>query len=340
MTNLLLTLDYELFNGLNGGTVRNCMIVPTQELCKVIDKYNFKATFFVDACFLLQLAKFSKDFPELLEDWNSITSQLKLLSNNGHNIELHLHPNWSNAVYKDGKWQSRIDDYKLSDMPKHLMSSLFTEGCSLLESIIGVRPKAFRAGAYCIQTIDNINDLLSRNNICIDSSVFRNRVSKTEKWEWYDYSKLPKEYSYYFDSDVCLKQENGQLLEVSIPSYRISIFRLLRYKLLASKIESKYIKPWGDGKTSIGGALLPRHKRFIYKIRRFCSPSYVPASIDGVNAFYLDYLFHKEIRSNGEYFMIMGHPKLFTPVSLSQLDSFLKKNASRYNNITISDFKC
>jgi len=40
--NILITLDYELFNGEKSGSVNNSLITPMQELLKVLDKYNFK----------------------------------------------------------------------------------------------------------------------------------------------------------------------------------------------------------------------------------------------------------------------------------------------------------
>lgn len=334
---VLLTLDYELFNGLEGGSVQNCMIKPTEELCKVLDIYDFRATFFVDVCFLLRLKCLKSENENLEHDWDAITSQLRNLSDKGHDIELHIHPNWYRASYDNGKWISALEDYKLSDIPKVIAQKLFKEGVQLLEEITGKRPISFRAGAYCLQTFDNYSDTFKENGIIIDSSVFRNRRSKTEKWEWYDYSTIPADYHYSFTDDVCKVQADGSHVEVSIPSYKMSALQYLYYKYKTKKIHSSLFKKWGDGKTSIGGALLPWPKRMMRRVLRLVSPHLVAASIDGTNVNFLNHLYNKE-QTNGEYFLIMGHPKLLTPYSINGFGDFLRKNKDSIQNITIDSF--
>ena len=334
---VLLTLDYELFNGLEGGTVQNCIIKPTEKLCEVLDKYNFKATFFVDVCFLLRLQKLRAENIELEKEWDDIIKQLTWLSMRGHDLELHIHPNWYRSSYNNGVWSSVIEDYKLSDIPKDVVSEIFNNGAKLLEEITGKRPVAFRAGAYCLQTLDNYSDTFRKNGIIIDSSVFRNRSAKTDKWEWYDYTSIPEEYHYSFSDDVCKKQENGCHIEVSIPSYRMSAVHYLCYKYKTRKVNSSLLTKWGDGRTSIGGTLLPWSQRILNRIKRTISSHLVPASIDGTSVSYLNYLFKRE-QKNGDYFLIMGHPKLLTPYSISGLADFLKNNKETIENVTIDSF--
>ena len=334
---VLLTLDYELFNGLEGGTVQNCIIKPTEKLCEVLDKYNFKATFFVDVCFLLRLQVLKAENFELEKDWGAIVKQLTWLSNRGHDLELHIHPNWYRSSFQNGLWSSVIEDYKLSDIPKDVAARIFKNGALLLEEITGKKTVAFRAGAYCLQTFDSYSDTFKDNGIKIDSSVFRNRSAKTDKWEWYDYTSIPAEYSYLFSDDVCKKQEKGCYVEVSIPSYRMSAVQYLGYKYKTGKMPASLLKRWGDGKTSIGGALLPWPQRIMNRIKRTISSRLVSASIDGTSVSYLDSLYKKE-QKNGDYFLIMGHPKLLTPYSISGLADFLRNNIESIENVTIDSF--
>ena len=330
----ILTLDYELFNGEVGGTVSNCIIKPTEELCKVLDKYCCKATFFVDVCFLLRLKNLQKEYDELKGDWIAVTQQLKWLASNGHDIELHIHPNWYRATYKDGIWTPYLNDYKLSDIPQTVSAAIFKEGIQLIEDITGKRPVAFRAGAYCIQTYDQYAYTFKENSIKIDSSVYRNRSSKTERWEWYDYTSIPKVYKYRFAEDVCVEDNNGGYIEVSIPSYKMNVLQYFHYKIIDRRVQQSLLQKWGDGKTSIGGTLLPWPQRILSKIKRSFMPHFVPASIDGGNVNYLELLYRRELK-NGEYFLIMGHPKLLSPYSISCLDAFLNNNINTMEFVTI-----
>ena len=331
---IILTLDYELFNGKQSGSVQNCLLKPTNELIKVLDRHEFKATFFVDVCFLLKLKSLSSGFLELERDWKAVYSQIKQLSDNGHDIELHMHPNWHRATYSDGVWSSNVDDYKLSDMPVNAANSFFRDGIELLSSIIEKPIRAFRAGAYCLQTYKQYPDIFRNYGIEIDSSVFRYRSAKTEKWEWYDYTKIPSEYTYRFDNDVCEKVNSGSFCEVSIPNYRVShLSKVLT--LVQRREDNELTRPWGDGKSSVGGALYSKPKKYLSKVINFMKPQYRVASIDGLAADFLKALYKEEKKRGGSYFMVMGHPKLFTPRSLNDFDIFLTDMEGKYHNKTI-----
>lgn len=334
MTDILLTLDYEMCNGISSGTVQNCLITPTEELLKVLDKHNFKATFFVDTCFLNRLKKETELHSELLVDYNKIINQLKRLSENGHDLQLHLHPNWYNAIYEGGKWTSIMDDYKLSDMPSNIIDEMFQDGIGLLQSISCKPVIAFRAGAYCIQTFKDFHKTFAKYGIKIDSSVNRNRKAMTEKWEWFDFTDIPSKYFYRFSSDVSRCEENGPLIEISIPNYRLSLFTnyINRFKTKQSKFSTK---PWGDGSSSVGGALYGGVKRFWIKLFAHFRPIYACASIDSTGANYLNYIFEKE-NNSCNYMLIMGHPKCLTQFSLNRFDMFLRKHKGAYSNKTIS----
>lgn len=334
MTDILLTLDYEMCNGISSGTVQNCLITPTEELLKVLDKHNFKATFFVDTCFLNRLKKETELHSELLVDYYKIINQLKRLSEDGHDLQLHLHPNWYNAIYEGGKWTSIMDDYKLSDMPSKIIDELFKDGIKLLQSISGKPVIAFRAGAYCIQTYKEFHKTFSKFGIKIDSSVNRNRKAETEKWEWFDFTDIPSKYSYRFSSDVTKYDENGSLVEISIPNYRLSYFMKYIY-CFKSKLSKISTRPWGDGSSSVGGALYGGAKRFWVKLIAHCRPIYTCASIDSTGANYLNYIFERE-KISGNYMLVMGHPKCLTQYSLNRFDEFLRNQKGTYNSKTIS----
>lgn len=333
---LLITLDYELYNGKYGGSIENCIIKPTWEFLKVLDKYSVKATFFVDTVFLNRLLVLKEQNSSLENDWKSIQQQLSYLHAHGHDLQLHLHPQWYHATYEDEKWQSVLSDYKLSDMPRPVVAEMFDKGVSLLNSINNHKTVAYRAGAYCIQTLDDYHEFFLKNGLKIDSSVNRNMSSKTPDHQWYDYTNIPKSYIYHFEDDVTKEKEGGVFLEVSIPSYRMSklndvINHIRRYFNNDSKTT------WGDGVGSIGH-YEKKKDRLWHKLTSRLHPMRVVASIDGCGAESLDNIFKKEKAREGEYIMIMGHPKSFTPYSLRLLDKFLAKRQEELESFIIRDF--
>ena len=95
-----LSFDYELFFGSDTGTVDNCMIKPTAQLMDLAKKHNVPLIFFVDAGYLFHLKNhFNHDACKL--DFDKISTQLKQLSEAGHEIALHVHPHWEDSFFKD-----------------------------------------------------------------------------------------------------------------------------------------------------------------------------------------------------------------------------------------------
>ena len=154
--NIIITLDYELFLNDITGTVNNCLIKPMQEIQKICEKHDFKLTIFVDAAYLYRLTELKKDYPALEEDYKNTVDNIKWLAKLGHDIQLHIHPQWYYSNYNGKEWILDWDHYKLSDMPRDYAFEVFGKSKELLDSIIEYKTTLFRAGGYSIQDFDTI----------------------------------------------------------------------------------------------------------------------------------------------------------------------------------------
>lgn len=92
--NIYITLDYELFFGKHSGSVENCIIKPTEALLKIVNPLKIKFTCFVDVGYLVKLEEQKEKYTQLKKDYQKITAQIKNLANQGHGMELHIHPHW------------------------------------------------------------------------------------------------------------------------------------------------------------------------------------------------------------------------------------------------------
>lgn len=319
---VLVTLDYELFNGKEGGTVTNCLIKPMEALSSIIDKHNIKITVFVDACFLLRLKELKEDDHIIKEDWDKVSENLRNLVETGHSIQLHLHPQWLKANAIDGRWYSDLSLYKLSDLSETESLELFKKGCSIIEEVTGVKPIAFRAGDYCAQTFKGLPQALRGNGIIIDSSVLRGKSSKNKR-EWFDYSNIPDEYIYKFYNSVDVKDDDGTFLEISIPTYPHSLIGIYYRKKKIGKLGER-TKTWGDGTSSTGTQLMSCQEKAMHILHLLTRSNRMSASVDGISATYLDEIYRTEKKKKAPYMLIMGHPKTFTPFYLDLFDSFLE----------------
>ena len=98
---IALTLDYELF-GNGSGDMFEDVIYPTEEILTIYDKTNVKSTIFFEVV----------EYWKLREAWDAgnkmgykkdpalaMKDQIIKAFQKGHDIQLHIHPQWLNAKY-------------------------------------------------------------------------------------------------------------------------------------------------------------------------------------------------------------------------------------------------
>lgn len=326
--NIYITLDYELFMGAKTGTPMNCLIRPMKALCSIAEKHNVKFNVFVDAAYLLRLKNIVGG-----GDYQLVSKHIRYLEEQGHDVELHFHPQWLYSEYKDGHWDMNLEIYKISEMQEGHILQKFKEAKELLDSLIGRRTIAFRAGGYSLNSYPKYIQLFRDNDLFIDSSVLgRNKVDS--QFQSYDYSTSPMKCSWRFSSDVCIEDPKGSFYEYPIStSPKISGFKYYLHKRrLSRQFGNNCI--FGDG---FGiGLYQNKLSRFLSLFRSLLIGKSIPASIDGILSQDLTHIYNlcrKESRSN---MVIIGHPKNASEKSLKQLDDFLALVAS---NDTVTTFK-
>lgn len=316
---IYLTLDYELFLGDKVGTVDNCLIKPTERLIGILNKYDAKATFFVDAAYLYRLCELKSDEQGLSADYDKIVQQLKWLVKNGHDMQLHIHPQWYNASYIEGKWQLTATYYKLSDLSEQDAYSLFRRSKDLLESITEKPVMAYRAGGYSIQTFQGVSRLFKEAGILVDSSALSKKKSPDGP-QVYDYSRVAPGDIYRFNEDIATKEENGMFYELPITTCRQGFLSALKgtveYHLTSTEIKRKY----GDGQPVKGSS---QKKKGIVAQLITDGKQWHPATIDNGGSHNLWNIYRKNYKAN--VFVIIGHPKNLSEYSLHNLEVFLKQ---------------
>ena len=328
---LLLSLDYEIFFGKDTGSVEQCLLKPTRLLVDLLDKYNVKVSLFVDAGFLLKLKQYGKDYPILIDQYKSIKEQLKSLSQQGHDIQLHIHPHWQDCVYNSNGWIINSERYRLHDFSTHEQQEIVSSYKQELQSCSVRDIFAFRAGGWCLQPFEQIKQALQDNHIWLDSTLFLNGFSD-DPARWINFKNMPKEAVWNFENDPLIINKEGYFTEVPISSVKTS--PLFFWKLAFHKFSSnKMLSTFGDGQAMISNSN--------YYLQRLTKTTYGPVMIDGSKAGQLEKAFKTHLRSarKGSVFNVMGHPKSLTPYSLQQLEAFLKKHKDLVS-ITYQDLTC
>ncbi len=319
--NVYLTLDYELFLGEKTGTPENCLIRPMDELCKVADKHKFKFVIFVDATYLLRMRQLKGQFKEVDRQYDLVSTHVKSLAEQGHDIELHFHPQWLYSIWDEEsqEWKMDRDHYKLSDLPLEEANTSLKAAKELLDSVVGYKTIAYRAGGFCLNEFEDFKETFKELGLKYDSSVaqYGHIASKVH---YYDYRRIPKEQIYRFSDSIKKKDVSGEFTELSITGFRFTPW-YYQFIVRPIKLSSSHSLRYGDGKV-----ISDKQNFVLHKLKSLFRPFAQLASIDGGSSNLME-LYHNRIVKTGYQEMIMiGHPKNTTSVELENLDSFLAKH--------------
>ncbi|MEH6704807.1 MAG: hypothetical protein V7691_08415 [Galbibacter orientalis] len=314
--NIYITLDYELFFGARSGSVEKCIIEPTEELLKIVNPYNIKFVCFVDAGYLWALEKYKDDFSQLQSDYDKVTHQLKKLHAEGHGIELHIHPHWEDTYYDGENWVFNTERYKLADFSETEVLDIVTRYNGVLKRVSGATPVAYRAGGWSAQPFAPIKKALEANDIFIDSTVYPGGYyrSKNQSFDFRNIKDYTTEFT--FSDDLTIQDSKGKFKEIAISAQRVSPFFFWEFALKKMLKQNKHVS-FGDG-----SAVAIDKKELVRLLTR---PSHTVVSIDGCKAKLLFKALKKYVRKtkNKGNFVLIGHPKAFTPYSLKKLNKFI-----------------
>lgn len=308
--NIYLTLDYELYMGAKSGTVKNCLIDPMNKLLGITRDLGVGFTVFVDAAYLYRLSELKGQSVMLQSDYDTICENLRELVLAGNSVQLHIHPQWYFSTISDGEWEINQNCYKLSDIPSDQLLSFFSKSKHLLEEITGTEVKAFRAGGYSLQSLDNYVAFLSQNSITIDSSVASGQCYKS-KYQWYDYSNVIGGIVYKFSSDVVMEDITGKMTEYPISSMQISTIKYILYRMYLKWFKSVG-KAYGDGLP------VPSSQRL-----KLLETKTMNCSFDYIMAPMLRYIFKRLQKSGCADAVLIGHPKNQSDESIEELRRFI-----------------
>lgn len=330
--NTYITFDYELFLGTETGTVESCLLEPVRKFVSLSEEFGgqVKFVFFVDSLYLLKLREYSIESTELQQDYDGIVRQLRNLTDKGHDVQLHLHPQWfySTYDYQSKRWLLDFEHYKLSDCSLDDVETMLHDSICLLEEIVGYKPTAFRAGGYSYPNEQRYIKLFEKYNILQDSSV-RVGASAEGKYQTYDYTEVRSFSSYRFSDDIVKENNLGIFTEFPITVIQINPIRYFLKTLYARRKYQSELKISGDGKGV--GATLPRSRQITDRILRLFKPVLMSASVDLTNVQWLDEAFKVATESKSDTFVIIGHPKNCTNYSLMCFRNFLKSHQLKYN---------
>lgn len=227
MIKCVFTLDYEIY-GNGEGSLADLVLEPTRQLASVFEEFNSTFVVFAEAV----------EFPKIEEaqsdpDTREVRAQLRSLRANGHEIALHLHPWWSRAGYKNGRWLFDWSERNICSLSEERIESIVSEAIKYLRDALqddAFTPVSFRSGLWLMQPTALIADVLARHGISVDSSVFHGGKVSSLGLDYRAASANGS--SWRFSDDVNVADRDGKLLEVPIYSQMVPFWKMLGGKRL------------------------------------------------------------------------------------------------------------
>jgi hypothetical protein len=322
---LLITFDYELFLGDKSGSVRDCLILPTDRLIDILDMQGIKSYFFVDTVYLNRLKEVSNDHPSARRDLEEITTQLIRVVKSGHEIHPHIHSHWNDAIYdsENNDWSLKNKRYySFASLPGELRNNFFGQSLDIIRSILERAGSvqavdSYRAGGWTIQPFENFRPLFIQHGIKHEWSVMPGKYQISDAHS-FDFRNAPSQYPVYrFDRDPCRIDEKGPFKEWTISSltmnryekwldFKISglLHRMGKRPAFKGNTVSSVILEQGDSQSEGG------HRRQM-------------ASFEGLNPFTIK-KYISAIKKSG-YFHFISHPKMLSKFEFLMVIKFLKK---------------
>ena len=166
--------DWEL-SGNGSGDVRELQFRPMRELVKIYNAHGVRGSFNAEVMQQLTFRKFENDYPELkllADEWDDAVRETY---SQGHDIQLHIHPQWQNAEYDDGRWRLTAD-WSILNYDEDVAYRMMSMGKEYLENLLrsvdaAYRCVSFRSGSWCIAPSVHMLNLLVRLGIVFDMSI-------------------------------------------------------------------------------------------------------------------------------------------------------------------------
>ena len=146
-----------------------------RSLCDTYERHGLRGSFNVEVMqqlTCLALADSQPELRDLASEWEAVVRDTY---RRGHDIQLHLHPQWSEASYSEGSWQLR-GAWSLLEYPAGEARAMLERAKDYLEQLLrqlnrDYRCISFRSGSWCIAPSKDLLATLSELGIVVDMSI-------------------------------------------------------------------------------------------------------------------------------------------------------------------------
>ncbi len=341
MRTILLTLDYELY-GNGSGDVFNHIIEPTKQLLTIADTYGVKYTIFFEVI----------EYWKIKEEWDkgntmgykedpvfAIENQIRDAYRQGHDVQLHIHPQWVDAYWHNGRWIVNLEKWRLGSYvgeDENSLVNLLKRSKQTLEKLLRpVNPNyrciAMRAGGYNIQPSERIVEAMKEVGLIIDSSIYPGG-KENGLLSNYDYSAIDSTNGMWRVGERLEDSGSNDIWELPIVAFpMVRIKKFLTWERLRGFLQnSQSAKESLDAKTST----TEKKSSKLDKLRYFFKTEWQTWDFCLFSPSQHKQFLKKITKLNRDKFVLVGHPKSFS--GCRGLKYLLKNTFGKYEYKTVT----
>ena len=223
---ICLTEDHEVF-GNGTGDVRRHIIEPAARMAGVCEQFGMPLTVFFEA---EEYLTFGREREALKAAWKydpaeELRSQAIDLVRRGHDLQLHLHPEWVGSRFEGGRWILQPDHSTVDSLfvTQQEVSDYLGERKAVIDGFYEAagstrRVTAYRCGAFCAQPGRKLLRAMAELGIVIDSSAVKGMVRKDDHVHL-DFTGAPADRRHWrVATDVAVEDMAGRVTEIPIYS--------------------------------------------------------------------------------------------------------------------------
>jgi hypothetical protein len=254
---LALTDDWEL-RGNGTGDVREIQLRPLRRIIELYNSHGARGTVNAEVMQQLTFRRLQSRHTELkalADEWDE---HLREAHRQGHDVQLHLHPQWAGATYEEGRWRLPGDWSILRHDPEAAYRML-AAGKEYLETLLrpvnpAYRCVSFRAGASAIAPSPFILRTLARLGIVFDMSIVGGMRVHTKNLQL-DFTDAEETFlPFYPRMDDARRVSDKREPIICVPIFSFRTSRRRAAAQIASKVWRKAAQISAAGKTAGGVA--------------------------------------------------------------------------------------
>jgi hypothetical protein len=167
--------DWEV-RGNGTGDPRVLQFEPMRKLVKIFNEHGIRGSFNAEVMQQLTYRSEQERFPGLkaiADEWEEVVTES---FRQGHDIQLHLHPQWMDASYEgNGNWKLS-GDWSILNHPPQQIRAMLVAGKQYLETLLRRIDQryscvSFRSGSWCAAPSDSLMPILSELGFVFDMSI-------------------------------------------------------------------------------------------------------------------------------------------------------------------------